>query len=68
MYRLAERFSGQIRTAGLGGAATGMDMTDALKVAAAQGMDPDLASELLSWISQGVIAAWNDTRTSREGP
>lgn len=66
MYRLAERFSGQIRTAGMGAAATGLDMTDALTVSVVQGVDPDLASELLSWISQGVIAAWNDTRTSRE--
>ena len=35
-------------------------MTDALRVAESQGVDPDLASDLLSKVVRGMVAGWND--------
>ena len=44
----------------MGGAATGLDMTDALTVTRSMGVDPDIASALLAEVARGMVEGWND--------
>lgn len=54
-----KRFAGHVRTAGMGGIATGLDMTMIVRVAAENGIRADLATTLAAAAESGLVKAWN---------
>ncbi|MDF1734928.1 MAG: hypothetical protein P1U37_06555 [Minwuia sp.] len=66
IWDLVKRFAGQVRTAGMGGIATGLDMGLLVTVAGENGIRADMATALASAAESGLVKAWN-TRIRESG-